>query len=418
MIQFKKLQCGSTLIMEQTDYVQSAAIGIWVKTGAINESAEISGISHFIEHMMFKGTETRSAKDIANDFEKIGGSFNAATGKETTCFYVKTLTEYINQATEILVDIVTHSTFDQEELDKERQVILEEIKTVNDTPDDVIFDTISELVNSGSPLKNSILGTADSLYGINRPEILDYYKNRYSRDNMVISVTGNFDAEQIEEILEEKLMCMNAHTAETPIEMKTYEKGFDVDVRDIEQTNLCMAIPSISMLDDRYYAFMLMNNIFGASMSSRLFQKIREEKGLAYSVASMNMFYSFTGFFNIYAGVAHEKIEEAISSIKAELKKIAESGVTDEELSMAKVQMKSIYIFGKENINSRMMSLGKNKLLLDKIFTPEEVMAGFDRVTREDILEAASIIGDCSRYCGAAVTGKAFDLKGLIEHEN
>ena len=161
-----------------------------------------------------------------------------------------------------------------------------------------------------------------------------------------------------------------------------------------------------------------MNNIFGASMSSRLFQKIREEKGLAYSVASMNMFYSFTGFFNIYAGVAHEKIEEAISSIKAELKKIAESGVTDEELSMAKVQMKSIYIFGKENINSRMMSLGKNKLLLDKIFTPEEVMAGFDRVTREDILEAASIIGDCSRYCGAAVTGKEFDLKGLIEHEN
>lgn len=418
MIQFKKLQCGSTLIMEQTDYVQSAAIGIWVKTGAINESAEISGISHFIEHMMFKGTETRSAKDIANDFEKIGGSFNAATGKETTCFYVKTLTEYINQATEILVDIVTHSTFDQEELDKERQVILEEIKTVNDTPDDVIFDTISELVNSGSPLKNSILGTADSLYGINRPEILDYYKNRYSRDNMVISVTGNFDAEQIEEILEEKLMCMNAHTVDTPLEMKTYEKGFDVDVRDIEQTNLCMAIPSISMLDDRYYAFMLMNNIFGASMSSRLFQKIREEKGLAYSVASMNMFYSFAGFFNIYAGVAHEKIEEAISSIKAELKKIAESGVTDEELSMAKVQMKSIYIFGKENINSRMMSLGKNKLLLDKIFTPEEVMAGFDRVTREDILEAASIIGDCSRYCGAAVTGKEFDLKGLIEHEN
>lgn len=418
MIKIKKLNCGSTLITEQTDYVQSAAIGIWVKTGAINESDEISGISHFIEHMMYKGTETRSARDIANDFEKIGGLFNAATGKETTCFYVKTLSSYIYEATDILIDIVTNSKFDQEELDKERQVILEEIKTVNDTPDDIIFDTISELVNNGSPLRRSILGTPESLAKINRPEIVDYYSKRYSRDNIVIAVTGNFDEGKIEEIFEEKFLSINEHAPEMTFEIGPYERGFDVDVRDIEQTNICLAVPGISMIDDKYYAFSLMNNIFGASMSSRLFQKIREEKGLAYTVASMNMFYSNSGFFNIFAGVAHDKIEEAIACIKDELKKLVEYGVTDDELAMAKVQMKSLYIFSKENINNRMMALGKNKLLYDRVFTPEEVMKGFDSVTREDILEAASMIGDWSKYSGAAVTGRDFDLKGLIENDN
>lgn len=418
MITIKKLNCGTTVIMEQTDHVQSAAIGIWVKSGAIHETEDISGISHFIEHMMFKGTERRSAKDIANDFDRIGGAFNAFTGKEATCFYVKTLSSNICQGAEILLDMVTGSTFEQEELDKERNVILEEIKMVKDTPDDDILDTISEIVNSRSPLRMNILGSPETLAGINRQEMLNYYKHRYSRENIVVAVSGNFDGDKIAEIFEYKLSSFNRSTPDEPMEIRPYEKAFNVKVRDIEQTHICMAVPGVSMLDDKYYTFVLMNSIFGGSMSSRLFQKIREEKGLAYSVSSMNVFNSFSGFFNIYAGVAHEKLEETIEGIKNELRIFAEDGVTEDELEMAKVQIKSMYIFGQENINSRMITLGKNKLLIDKVFTPEEVIQGFDSVTGEDILEAASMIGDRSRYCGAAVTGADFDLKGLIEDDH
>ncbi|MBQ6496558.1 MAG: insulinase family protein [Firmicutes bacterium] len=415
MITIKQLDCGTTLIMEKTDYVQSAALGIWVKSGAIHENTGNSGISHFIEHMMFKGTEKRTAKEIANAVDMIGGVSNAFTGKEATCYYIKTLSSNIYEGAEILIDMVTGSLFDQTEMDKERSVIMEEIKMVKDTPDDDVMDTISELVNSGSPLKMNILGSPESLAGIDHSVMVDYYRERYSRENMVVAVSGNFDEAKIEATFEEKLNSLNRSTPIKEMEIKPYEKQFAVKVKDIEQTHICLAVPGVSMTDEKYYAFVLMNSIFGGSMSSRLFQKIREEKGLAYSVTSMNIFNSFAGFFNIYAGVAHDKTEETISAIKDELKLFAIDGVTDEELSMAKVQIKSMYIFGQENINSRMITLGKNKLLIDRVFTPEEVLEGFDKVTSDDILEAAAIVGDHSRYCAAAVTGQDFDLKGLVE---
>ncbi|MDO4869618.1 MAG: pitrilysin family protein [Bacillota bacterium] len=418
MITIKKLKCGTTLIMEKTDYVQSAAIGIWVKSGAIYETDQISGISHFIEHMMFKGTENRSAREIANDVDKIGGVFNAFTGKEATCYYIKTLSSNIYKGAGILLDMVTNSVFDQTELDKERNVILEEIKMVKDTPDEDVYDTILELVNNHNPLKMNILGTPESLSGINREEMVTYYRHRYSRENIVVSVSGNFDEDKMVETFEEALAGLNQDTADEPMEISEYTKQFDVKVKDIEQSHICLAVPGVSMMDDMYYAFVLMNNIFGGSMSSRLFQKIREEKGLAYSVYSMNAFNSFSGFFNIYAGVAHDKRADTISAIKEELHTFAREGATEDELAMAKEQVKSSYIFGQENINSRMITLGKNKLLIDKVFTPEEILAGFDSVTNEDILKAASVIGNIDNYSAAAVTGEEFDLKGLLEHDH
>ena len=418
MINVKRLNCGSILITEKTDYVQSAAIGIWVKSGAINETEEISGISHFIEHMMFKGTETRSAKDIANDVDKIGGISNAFTGKEATCYYIKTLSSNICAGAEILLDMVTASVFDTVEMDKERKVILEEIKMVKDAPDEDVYDTISELVNNGSPLKMNILGTEESLNGIDRDKLIRYYRNRYSRENIVIAVSGNFDEKEIEEFFEGKLDVLNQKTEDAPPVITPYEKKFKVKVKDIEQTHICMAVPSIAMTDDRYYAFILMNSIFGGSMSSRLFQKIREEKGLAYSVYSLNAFNSFTGFYNIYAGVAHDKAEEAIQAVKDELKLFASEGATEEELAMAKEQVKSTYIFGQESINSRMITLGKNKLLIDRVYYPEEILEGFDKVSRDDIIEAASLIGNIDNYSAAAVTGRDIDLEGLLNNDN
>ena len=401
--------------MDKTDYVQSAALGIWVRTGAADENDSISGMSHYIEHMMFKGTDNRTAKEIASDVDKIGGMFNAFTGKEATCYYIKTLSSNIYAGADILLDMLTGSRFDQEEMDKERKVICEEIKMVKDSPDDDVYDTISELVASGNPLGRSILGTPESLAGIDRAKLTEYYSEKYARDSIVIAVAGNFDEKRIAELFESRLTSLREKKVTKDFTLKQYRQSFDVKVRDIEQTHICLATPGISMADDKYYAFVLMNSIFGGSMSSRLFQNIREEKGLAYTVCSMNVFSSYTGFFSIYAGVAHDKAEAALDAVKHELEMLKKDGVTAEELSMAKEQVKSSYIFGLENINSRMFSIGKNKLLLDRVYSPEEVLSEFDKVTRDDIKQAAELIGDYSSYCAASVTGTDFDLERLIK---
>ncbi len=418
MVTIKKLNCGTTVIMEKSERVQSAALGIWVRAGASDEWDEVSGVSHFIEHMMFKGTKSRTAKQIAEDVDKIGGVFNAFTGKEATCYYIKTLSSNICKGAEILLDMLTGSKFDQEEMDRERQVICEEIKMVKDTPDDDVYDTISELVAGGNPLGRSILGTPESLAGIDRSRLVDYRDQMYARDSIVVAVAGNFDEEAIEAIFEDRLTSLRDKKPKKEIQLKPYQQSFNVKVRDIEQTHICLATPGIALDDPRYYAFVLLNSIFGGSMSSRLFQNIREQKGLAYSVCSMNLFSSYWGFFSIYAGVSPEKAEEALDAIHYELDTLRESGVTEEELAMAKEQMKSSYIFGLESVNSRMFSIGKNKLLLDRVYAEEEVLSSFDRVTREDIREVAEMIGDYSSYCGAAVTGKDFDLERIVKHGN
>jgi len=414
MIEIRTLNNGATVIMERTDFVRSAALGIWVRTGSSHENDDNSGVSHFIEHMMFKGTSTRSARQIAEDVDRIGGSFNAFTGKEATCYYIKTLSSNIYRGAQILLEMVTDSVFAEEEMDKERQVILEEIKMIRDTPDEDVMDIISELVSGRNAIGRTILGTPESLAGIDRQKLTAYYRNEYSRDSIVIAVAGNFDPDQVCAIFEEGLGSLNETKPAFAPEKFPYEQQFKVKEKDIEQTHLCFATPSVSLADERYYAFVLMNSIFGGSMSSRLFQNIREERGLAYSVASMNAFSSRSGFFNIYAGVAHEKTEETVEAIKYEIGRLCDEGVTEDELSMAKEQVKSSFIFGLENINSRMFNLGKNKLLLDKYYETDEILNGFDAVTREDILEAAGIIGDARNYCGAAVTGQKFDLEGMV----
>ena len=340
MVTIKKLNCGTTVIMEKSERVQSAALGIWVRAGASDEWDEVSGVSHFIEHMMFKGTKNRTAKQIAEDVDKIGGVFNAFTGKEATCYYIKTLSSNICRGAEILLDMLTGSKFDQEEMDRERQVICEEIKMVKDTPDDDVYDTISELVAGGNPLGRSILGTPESLAGIDRSRLVDYRDQMYARDSIVVAVAGNFDEEAIEAIFEDRLTSLRDKKPKKEIQLKPYQREFQCKgARYRADSYICLATPGIALDDPRYYAFVLLNSIFGGSMSSRLFQNIREQKGLAYSVCSMNLFSSYWGFFSIYAGVSPEKAEEALDAIHYELDTLRESGVTEEELAMAKEQI-------------------------------------------------------------------------------
>ena len=414
-IEIRKLDCGVRVVMETIPHVQSAAIGIWVKTGAVNETAKYAGVSHYIEHMMFKGTENRNAREIAADIDKIGGQMNAFTSKESTCYYVKVLKDNFEKGAEVLLDMLSNSLFDKIEMDKERQVICEEIKMIEDQPDDLAHDVVSEILFKGNPLGNSIIGTPSSLNRISRKVLTEYFDTQYTRDSIVVSVAGNINPDQVCAYLEDKFDKLGASKPVHENGYTPYEKKHKVIVKDIQQSHLCLATRAISLIDPRYYAFSVLNNVMGGSMSSRLFQNIREEKGLAYSVYSMLSCFSSDGYFNIYAGVSHDKIGAAIDGIREELEILDSQGITEEELSASREQLKSSYIFGQENVASRMFAIGKNLILLDRVFTPEEVLEGLNAVTMDDIEEVKKTLCDMSSYSAVAVTNKRINLKRMME---
>lgn len=412
-IKVKTLACGVRVIMEKIDYVKSAAFGIWVKAGAVCETPENSGVSHFIEHMMFKGTEKRNARQIAEEIDKIGGQMNAFTGKEATCYYVKTVSDNLKAGAEVILDMVSNAVFDSREMTRERKVICEEIKMIEDQPDDLAHDTATELVFKGSPLAKSITGTKTSLKGISRRVLSEYKEEEYTRDSIVVSVAGNFDEESFCDFLEDKFNGLKESKAARESQVQMYKPSFKTVIKNIQQSHICLAAKGVSLEDDRYYALSLLSNIMGGSMSSRLFQNIREEKGLAYSVFSMNSSYSSDGCFVIYAGIGHDKIKDALGAIEDELEILRRDGVSSEELSMAKEQLKSSYVFGQENVTSRMFANGKNLLLIDRIFTPEEVIDSIDKVSLSDIDNVKKLICDPAAYSGAAVTDKRVDWKTI-----
>ena len=414
-IEIRKLDCGVRVVMETIPHVQSAAIGIWVKTGAVNETLKYAGVSHYIEHMMFKGTENRNAREIAADIDKIGGQMNAFTSKESTCYYVKVLKDNFEKGAEVLLDMLSNSLFDKIEMDKERQVICEEIKMIEDQPDDLAHDVVSEILFKGNPLGNSIIGTPSSLNRISRKVLTEYFDTQYTRDSIVVSVAGNINPDQVCAYLEDKFDKLGASKPVHENGYTPYEKKHKVIVKDIQQSHLCLATRAISLIDPRYYAFSVLNNVMGGSMSSRLFQNIREEKGLAYSVYSMLNCFSSDGYFNIYAGVSHDKIGAAIGGIREELEILGSQGITEEELSASREQLKSSYIFGQENVASRMFAIGKNLILLDRVFTTEEVLEGLNAVTMDDIEEVKKTLCDMSSYSAVAVTNKRINLKRMME---
>ena len=413
-IQMKTLRCGIRVIMEKIDYVQSASFGVWVKTGAVNEKAQNAGISHFIEHMLFKGTEKRNSRQIAEDIDKIGGQINAFTGKEATCFYVKTLSNSLEKGAEVVLDMVNNAVFNSSEMDKERQVICEEIKMVEDQPDEIAHDTILELVFAGNPLGNSIIGTPKSLGLIDRKVIIDYKTREYTKDSIVVSVAGNFNEDQVLEFLDNKFEKLTDSKDKLILKKSEYKKSFKVLKRDIQQSHLCLATKGVSLTDPRYFALSILNNVMGGSMSSRLFQNIREEQGLAYSVYSVQSSFSYDGYFNIYAGVAHDKIEKTIKAIEKELEILSKNGISKEEMEMSKEQLKSTYIFGQENVASRMFVNGKNALLLDKIFSSEEIIKKYDEVKMDDIENAKELICDVNSYSGVLVSDREINLEKLV----
>lgn len=407
MIKTITLKNGLRLVLEYIPHVQSAAMGIWVNVGSRNETPDVFGVSHFIEHMMFKGTDERTAKDIASDIDKLGGQINAFTGKEYTCYYIKTISSNLLKGADVLVDMLTNSQFSDEEMDKERKVVKEEIKMTQDTPDDLAMDEMIELVFKGDSYGNNILGTSDSLDGINHDVMKHYFDEQYSLDRMIVSVAGNFEEKVLIDYFENKFVNFKRSNGDNEFGHKSYEKSEKVIKKDIEQSHICIGNRSLDMNSDQYYDLVLLNKIFGGSMSSRLFQNLREQKGLAYTIISMYGNYQTDGYFGIYAGVSHDRVDEALAGIKDELDKLLKDGVTEEELDMAKEQIKSSYIFGQESVASRMFTNGKNILLRGKVDSEEEVVELVDRVTIQSIQKLIDQICHFEDFSTVVVTGRS-----------
>jgi predicted Zn-dependent peptidase len=414
MIKTRKLSNGIRVIMEEMPGVQSIAIGIWMRTGAIDESAKNAGISHFVEHMMFKGTENRTAKEIAADIDRIGGQINAFTGKEATCYYVKSVSDNYKKAADVLVDMVENSLFDKKEMDRERKVICEEIKMTKDSPDDLAHDTLISQVFKGEALGNSIIGTPSSLKGITHNVITEYVREQYVRDSLVISAAGNFDCDDLCDYFSDKFSSLKQSKAPLELKHSEYEKTCRSLKKDIQQSHLCLGKPGVTLKNENSYVLQILNNILGGSMSSRLFQNIREEKGLAYSVFSSMGTFGNGGYFEIYAGVSHDKIRAAVEGIKEELDKLAAEPVTQDELDSSREQMKSGYVFSQESTSTRMVLNGKNYILIDKVFTPEEVIKGYDDVTIEKIEEVKNMICNFDDYSAVAVSNRKVDLRSIM----
>jgi len=380
------LQNGLRVVVENIPTCRSVSFGIWVRTGSRYERPDNNGISHFIEHMLFKGTDKRSAKDIADLFDGIVGNINAFTSKEYTCYFAKVLDQHLPIAIEALADMFFDSQFDQGELSKEKNVILEEISMYDDTPDDKVHDEASRAAFGDHPLAYSILGLEDRLTAMGPSDLQSYMKDHYRIDNTVIAVAGNVEDAAVLELLEKHFARFdrkgeNAAVYPTP----GFSGEYIFHKKKTEQNHLCLSFPGCSIADHQLYAMVLLNNAIGGGMSSRLFQEIREKRGLAYSVYSYHTSFADTGLFTIYAGTAPKQTKQVLDLTIEQLGELAVSGLTDAELHRGKEQLKGSLILSLESTSSRMNRIGKNELMLGRHYTLDGMLERIDAVTMSDI---------------------------------
>ncbi|HZJ83171.1 MAG TPA: pitrilysin family protein [Clostridia bacterium] len=381
-----ELENGIRVVTENIPHFRSVSIGLWFKVGSINEADGQEGLSHFIEHMLFKGTKKRSSKEIAQTMDAVGGQLNAFTAKECTCLYSKVMDEHLELGLDLLSDMVLNSIFDSTEMEKEKGVILEEISMYKDSPEDVVHELLSSEFFRSHPLGKPILGTITSVTSFTKDQIKEYYDYFYGPGNLVISIAGNFQEDKLRLLLD-KYFGGWGKTAHIFNELDIYTAGEGAFYRhkDIEQAHLCIGCPGIPLGDEDIYALMILNNIFGGGMSSRLFQSIREEKGLAYSVFSYPSSYVHGGLFTVYAGIKPSQVAQVVSLIHEEVQGMKNKNISQEEFNMAREQLKGNYILGLENTSSRMTALGRNQLLVGKITSPDEVLDKINKAKMEDL---------------------------------
>ena len=395
------LDNGVRVLHEKLEHVRSCALGVWVENGSCHEPDELAGISHYIEHMMFKGTESRSAADLAKAFDAIGGQVNAFTTKEHTCYYARTLDTHVQKAAELLCDMVLHSAFRPEDVDLERGVILEEIGMYEDTPEDLVSEILSAAVYPSQPLGRPILGTQGTLQHIDSEALKDYCSKQYVGENTIISLCGSFSDADLKAVCD----AFSALPAGQPREMPqaTYRKAVVVKKKDIEQNHLLLVFPGLYANHPDRYVLAALNNILGAGMSSRLFQRVRERSGLCYSIYSFTSLYQNTGVLGIYVALGRETQEDALRMIREELERFKTEGITEEELARTKEQLKTTLLMSLESTNSRMSSMARNEMIFGHAQSPEEAVEKLDKVTVEDVHRLAKELLDFEQMSFSAV---------------
>lgn len=373
---------GVRIISEHIPHVRSVAVGVWVHVGSRHEKTEENGLTHFIEHMLFKGTASRTARQIAEEFDRVGGHVNAFTSKEYTCYYAKVLDHHAKHAVSVLADMFFHSQFDDQELDKERQVVLEEISMVEDTPDDDVHEQLWNVMYPNQPLGSSILGTKETLDTFTSDTIHQFMNHHYRPEHIVISVAGNIPAGFIDHI--DSLFGQFSTKSIEPrskFELPVFHAGESFKSRETEQGHICLGYPALSVKDKHIYDLVVLNNILGGNMSSRLFQEVREEKALAYSIYSYQSSYEDSGAVVIYGGTSSNQLPELKQTIHETIDKVIQEGVTLTEVENAKEQLKGNLMLGLESTNSRMNRNGKNELIFGEHKSYDDVLKSIDEVS-------------------------------------
>ena len=397
-IRIEKLKNGIPVLMDKIEGINSVTFGIFVKTGAKNELSGEEGVSHLLEHMMFKGTKTKSAKDISEIIDNEGGIINAYTGKENTVYYVQMLSNRLKEGIEVLTDMFLNSTFSEENLEKEKNVVIEEIRMYDDIPEEIVHDRNTALVIDGVQ-GNIVLGSEKSIREMTREKLVKYFKEQYRPENIVISIAGNFSYEDISEILNNGLGTIENISPEREyngaMEIRSIENKI---TKDTNQIHLCFNTKGCSLTSDIRYEVAIISNTLAGNMSSRLFQKIREDRGLAYSVFSYTSSFEEGGLFTVYAGTTKKDYKEVLEIIENEFEDIKENGITEYELQKSKNQFLSAVTFGLESSKGRMNRMANSYLLYKEIKSLDEILDQIEKITVEDIKKSAQEMFDKKYY--------------------
>ena len=383
MFRKSRLDNGITVVMEQMRTVRSVSLGIWVRVGSRHEPPEKSGISHFLEHMFFKGTRKRSARDIAFEIDSLGGEFNAFTSKEGTTFYIKVLDEYLDRGAELLSDVFLHPAFPEEEVEREKGVIREEIKLVEDTPDDYVHDIFSKTVWGGGGLGQPVLGRRETVRKFSRDDLTGHIRKYYGTADTVISCAGNFDHDALLEALNRSMGSLRRGSEPRAGEPPAFNPKTSVTRKDLSEAHICLGVKGIEQASPDRYCLLLLNTILGGGISSRLFQEIRERRGLAYSVYSFLSSYRDTGLWAVYAGTGRKRTSEVIEHMRRIIGELPGT-IGEAELQRAKDQLKGNLVLGLESTGSRMQNIANQEIYYGRYYPPVEIMKAIDSVSLGD----------------------------------
>ncbi len=386
--QMSTLKNGLRIITSTRENLESVSLGVWVKTGSAYEKEEMNGISHFFEHTCFKGTKKRNSLQINEEIENVGGQMNAYTSREFTAYYAKMLKADADLAADVIADILLNATFPEEELVKEREVVVQEIKQTIDAPDDIIFDYFQEAAFPNQALGRSILGPAEKVRSFNGDTLKKYISANYAGENMIACAVGNIEHDSFVKMIEERMSTLQPQTNFTP-EKQIYQGGFFIEKRDIEQAHVLLGFEGEKYESKSYYPTVILSTLLGGGMSSRLFQEIREKRGLVYTVYSFANSHTQTGLFGIYAGTGKKELEELMPVVATEVGKVCQEKIKEKELQRAKVQLKASMLMGLESCSSSAEVLARQMLIFNRIIPIEEMVEMIEQVSLDNIQDTA-----------------------------